>query len=79
MYASYMTHASRTDTVSISDPAEVSRTGCLKISGPSSDGLYIFPPPNTADAETFLNSLIERATELRDAITSRPALATAAS
>ena len=79
MYGSYMTHVSRTDTVRVSDPTEGSPTGCLKIAGSSSDSLYIFPPPNTADAETFLNSLIERATELRDAITSRPALATAAS
>lgn len=78
MYGSYMTHACRTDKVQISDPTEVSPTGCLKI-GASSDNLYIFPPPNAADAETFLNALIERATELRDAITNRSALATAAS
>ena len=78
MYGSYMTHVSRTDTVRISEPTEVSPAGCLKIDGPSSDGLYIFPPSNTADAETFLAALIERATELRDAITNRSALATAA-
>lgn len=64
MYGSYMTHVSRTDTVRISDPTEVSPTGCLKIAGSSSDGLYIFPPTGQGEAHLFLQALIERATEL---------------
>jgi hypothetical protein len=63
-----MVHAERADEVQMSDPSPTSRSGCLKIRGPHTDGLYIFPPDDPRDAQRFLTALIDQATQLRDSI-----------
>ena len=68
MLSCQMVHAQSADEVAFSDPSATSRAGCLKIRGPHTDGLYIFPPDDPCDAQAFLTALIERAAELRDSI-----------
>lgn len=63
MNGSYMTHARRGEPVEISSPSDGNPTGCLRFGG-NVDSLYLFPPADPIDAHLFLETLIERATEL---------------
>ena len=63
-----MVHVDRSDAVQFSDPSATSKSGCLKIRNHRGNDLYLFPPEDLSDAQSFLNALIERATELRDSV-----------
>ena len=63
-----MIHIEPSDAVQFSDPSATSKSGCLKIRNRHGNDLYLFPPDDLSDAQSFLTALIDRATELRDSV-----------